>query len=126
MNHLWIMVLHKMANLLMPHCFNWCKLPIAFHLFKLHCFIWCKLPITLHLFNLDCFVWCKFSITFHLFTPHCLIWCKFQLHSIQMPLSAFAYSIRVIRITNARSSLCFSLTYTLKGMAKKLKNVVRS
>ncbi len=42
---------------------------------------------------------------------------NFQSHSIQAPLSAFAYLIRVAQITSARSSSHFNLAYTLKGMA---------
>jgi hypothetical protein len=67
------------------------------------------------------------------FTDHEYSWCcvrrpnslchtilfdaDFKLHSIQAPLSAFAYLVWVFWITSARSSSCSSLAYMLRGMA---------
>jgi hypothetical protein len=42
---------------------------------------------------------------------------NFQLHSIQAPLSAFAYLVQIAQIKSARPSLHSILACTLRGMA---------
>ncbi len=52
----------------------------------------------------------------NLLMSHRLMGCKLLVNSIQTPLGAFAYSVRVTWITSARSSSCSSLTYMLRRM----------